>query len=423
MTDKVNELRGSRKEVVDEMEAILHKVESEERDFNDNEEKRYGELEQELDLIDEDIAKESKKEERAARIASERESMKQVERKMPTRMVADHGNTGEFRNLGEFFHTIVVNPGDTRLNEVRVQQMKNGVAGGFAVPEQFRDDFLQVPVAPSVIRPRAFVVPAGDPPDSKLTMPALDQRVSQGGSHMYGGVTVYHDGESATLTESTARIQKVSLEPKRLTAYMTASNELLANWMAAGTVIPRLMREAINGQEDYDFLRGDGVNKAMGVINSGGAIDYARATANQVSYADVVGMYARLKNLGGSPVWITSQTCIPQLTQLADASSANIWVQNAAANVPPSLLGIPVIYHDRSPALGSKGDLILADLSAYLIKDGSGPIISMSEHFRFQNNEVAFRVVQHVDGQAWLNEPIALEGSTANTVSPFVVLN
>jgi hypothetical protein len=28
-----------------------------------------------------------------------------------------------------------------------------------------------------------------------------------------------------------------------------------------------------------------------------------------------------------------------------------------------------------------------------------------------------------VDGQAWLREPIPLEGSTANTISPFVVLN
>ena len=87
------------------------------------------------------------------------------------------------------------------------------------------------------------------------------------------------------------------------------------------------------------------------------------------------------------------------------------------------LYGFPVLFHDRSPALGTKGDLVLADLSAYLIKDGSGPMVAVSEHFRFQNDEVAFRLVFNVDGQPWLNEPIALEGSTANTVSPFIVLD
>jgi HK97 family phage major capsid protein len=134
-----------------------------------------------------------------------------------------------------------------------------------------------------------------------------------------------------------------------------------------------------------------------------------------------MGMYARLK-MGGSPVWIASQTTIPQLATIADAASRNIWVESAAPGIPPTLIGIPVLFHDRSVALGTAGDLVLADLSYYLIKDGSGPFVAASEHVYFTSNKTVVKIFMNVDGKPWLNEPLPLEGSTSNTVSPFIVL-
>jgi len=67
--------------------------------------------------------------------------------------------------------------------------------------------------------------------------------------------------------------------------------------------------------------------------------------------------------------------------------------------------------------------LILADLSYYLIKDGSGPFVAASPHVYFTTNKTVIKIFWNVDGQSWLNDPLGLEGSVANTVSPFVVLN
>ena len=75
------------------------------------------------------------------------------------------------------------------------------------------------------------------------------------------------------------------------------------------------------------------------------------------------------------------------------------------------------------PALGSKGDLVLADLSYYMIKDGSGVFVDLSEHIYFTSDKSVFRVIWNVDGNAWLTEPLKLEGSSTSTVSPFVVLS
>src|SRR4030042_917212 len=120
--------------------------------------------------------------------------------------------------------------------------MKNGTSGGFAVPDQFREQLLKVEAQASTIRPRATVIPAGDPPDAELNMPALDQRASQ---NMYGGVVIYHQGESDSLTESTFNLRPIKLKPKKITGYMTSSNELLNNWDAASAIIPQLMRTAM----------------------------------------------------------------------------------------------------------------------------------------------------------------------------------
>ncbi|HOF41829.1 MAG TPA: phage major capsid protein, partial [Candidatus Hydrogenedentes bacterium] len=209
---------------------------------------------------------------------------------------------------------------------------------------------------------------------------------------------------------------------KEVAAYIVLTDKLLRNWAASASVAEAQLRGAIRSAEELAFYSGNGVGRPLGVLSSPARVNYNRATANSIGYADVVGMFARLK-MGGNPVWIASQTTIPQLATIADASNANLWVQSAGPGLPPTLLGIPVLFHDRSVALGTAGDLILADLSYYLIKDGSGPYVAMSEHVYFTSNRSVLKVFWNVDGQPWLDAPIPLEGSTANTVSPFVVLN
>ncbi|NIT54825.1 MAG: phage major capsid protein [Aliifodinibius sp.] len=83
---------------------------------------------------------------------------------------------------------------------------------------------------------------------------------------------------------------------------------------------------------------------------------------------------------------------------------------------------MPILWNDRSAALGSTGDLVLADFDYYLIKDGSGPRVDISTEYKFTTDESCFRIVWYVDGNSWLSRAIPLEGSTSNTVSPIVVL-
>jgi HK97 family phage major capsid protein len=429
--NKLAELRQKKTDSIKRMRELLDLAETEKRDLTADETKEYDGLDKGIDVIDAAIVKEE-------RLMAKEEEMRkaaQIVNPLPTEMRVniDHklpvDPEKEFRNIGEYFYAIGdIKNGrrDKRLDlmEEREQQMGVGAKGGFALPEQFKGDILSVASQEAVVRPRATVIPAGSPPDSKLTMPALDQTSAQ---NIYGGVVVTHTGESLTMTETDANLRQVSLEPKEMTAYIVVSDKLLTNWDACSAFITTQLRKAMSGAEDYDFIRGNGVNRATGYINHAAAVVYSRAGASAIAFADVYGMLARAK-MGGSMAWIASQTIIPQLAAMVDAGTHAVWLggkdaNGAAANsMPSTLMGFPILFADRCPALGSKGDLSLVDLSYYLVKDGSGPFVAQSTELLFLSNRTVFKVRWNVDGHPWLTEPIPLEGSTANTVSPFVVL-
>ncbi len=434
--DKIIEMKNQKYELIKEQRAMLDKIDEENRKFTDEENVEYKRLSDEIDTLEKEILDAEADLNRRRKLAEKEAEAKNARTviKVPNPEIADVDPEKEFRNTGEFLFALVRSKRDgiydprlDILREKRAQSMGTGAEGGYALPEQFDATIRQVQAQEAIVRPRATVIPAGSPPDAKLTFPALDQT---SGSNIYGGVTVVHTGEAITMTETSFKLREVSLEPKEISAYVVLSNKLIMNWVASGSFASRVLSSAMAGQEDYDFMRGDGINKATGFINCAAAIAYSRAGAGAIAFADAYGMLARMLMRGGSYAWLASQTTIPQLAAMVDAGSHAVWLGGAgpannagAGPLPSTLLGLPVIFVDRLPALGTKGDISLVNLSMYLIKDGSGPIVASSEDILFLSNRTVFKIVWNVDAKPWLTEPIGLEGSTTNTVSPFIILN
>lgn len=412
--DKIKELKARAQEAIDKMRAMLDLADGEKRDLTDEETAQYAAMETEADQLQRDIERLEKLEEREAKNAAGGDKPYRVSFKRTP------STPSEFRNLGEFICSVRFNRDDPRLGQVeyREQSMDQGAEGGFAIPEQFRPELLQVQPQEAIFRPRCTVIPAGDPPDARITMPALDQTASE---NVYGGVVVAKVNEGGTKSETDLRLKEVSLEPGEVAAYITTSDKLLRNWQAASGLIGAQLRKAIIGWEDYQILRGNGIGGPLGILDAPCSITVSRTTASRIAIADLRSMYARAK-FGGSLFWIASQTTLPQLLALADGGSNLIFAPSAADGVPATLFGYPLYFADRSPALGSKGDLVLCDASYYLIKDGSGPFVEASQHVYFTSNKTVIKAFWNIDGKPWLSAALPLEGSTSNTVSPFIVL-
>jgi HK97 family phage major capsid protein len=322
---------------------------------------------------------------------------------------------------------------DWRVNAVhdrRLEKLLNtkdmsgetGISGGFLIPTDQRNEVLQTRGEASFMRSRARLVPMGS---RSVDFPAVDySRGASGKSAMFAGVQVYYTEENTDITESQPYFKSVDLKARELAGYVEIPNGLLrdsAISLEAFLSGPGSFGGAIAWQEDYDALRGNGAGKPLGVLNADATISVSRNTASTFKFVDAVTMASKMI-MSGNPVWIMNQSVMPQLYQMIDGASNNIWQPNAANGRPGTLLGYPILFTEKLPALGTAGDVVLVDWAWYLWGDRQTIMMDVSRESKFQSNQTAFRVVEAIDGQPWINDSITLaDGSTS--VSPFVKLS
>lgn len=338
-----------------------------------------------------------------------------------------------FASLGDFVRAVRFNPGDSRIRElsegfekVRAesgsgtpgdQNMTVPADGGVLVPPQFRQELLSVEPEAAIFRPRATVIPAGFPPDAELTIPTLDQSGSRG---VYAGVEVSWIAEGDEKPRTKAAFDDVKLKPYEVAGHIVITDKLLRNAPASSAVLQKLLRGAVLAAEEDAFLNGPGTTRPTGLIGHGSTIEIGRAEAGKIKYTDLVSMYARRLLNAGAYTWLYSQTALPELMTMEDPAGSLVWQGSAREGEPDRILGIPALPSPYSPELGDVGDLVLAALGMYLIKDGSGLAVAASEHVFFTKNKTVIKVFWNVDGKPWLTTPI--QTPKGSTVSPFIVL-
>lgn len=334
----------------------------------------------------------------------------------------------EFKDGGEYMLAIYnyreKGRRDPRLEKLEAKDLlgEQGIYGGFAIPTQQRTDILTAMAENSIVQPRAQVVPMA----SRLVdWLALD--LSQGAagvSAFFAGVRVYYTEEMNNITESQPKFRNIQLHAREMAGYAEIPNGLIrdsAISMEAFLRGPNSFGGALGWQKDYDYIRGNGVGRPLGVLNCPAKLLVSRNTASTFKFVDAVTMASKMV-MGRSPVWLINQSVMPQLFQMVDGATNNIWLPNAAGGGPQSLLGWPIIWTEKLPALGTAGDVMLVDWSWYIVGDRQEVTMDIDRSYKFQANATAFRALIAHDGQPWLNNYITLaDGST--TVSPVVYLS
>jgi len=294
--------------------------------------------------------------------------------------------------------------------------------GGFLIPEVLRAELLAVALEQSVVRQRARVIPMET---LRVPFPSID--TTSNVSSVYGGIVGYWTEEAAALTVSQAKFSRVVLDAKKLTAYTEVPNELIADSaISFQAFIDQIFPAGLAFYEDYAFMRGTGVGEPLGFINCAASVAVA-AEAGQptgtIVWENLVKMFARmLPSSLGSAVWIASIDTFPQLATMAlsvGTGGAPVWLANGQAGPPMTILGRPVIFTEKSPVVGTTGDIVFADLGYYLIGDRQVMSAMSSEHYKFGNDVTAFRIIERVDGRPWIQSAITPKNG-GSTLSPFV---
>jgi HK97 family phage major capsid protein len=296
--------------------------------------------------------------------------------------------------------------------------------GGFLIPESVRSDLMQISLEQSLVRPLATVIPMDTP---RVGIPYVDTTSNNGS--VLGGLQFYWAEEGAQLTETQSKFGQVVLDANKLTGFAGVPNELMNDASAFGAFLDQSLPKGMAFTEDLAFMNGNGVGKPVGFINNKSTV-VVSAIAGQgtgtIVWENIVGMFARMLPTSiGSAVWIASIDTFPQLATMAlsvGTGGSAIWLNNGQDGPPMKILGRPVYFTEKVPQAGTTGDIGFYDLSYYLVGDRQTWHLDTSEHYLFQNDKTAIRIIERVDGRPWIQSAITPANGGPN-LSPFVQLS
>lgn len=315
--------------------------------------------------------------------------------------------------------------------------------GGFLVYPDFSREIYRLSQETGSVYTRGTKLPISDQTNA-IKIPAVDQSSRADGSR-WGGVRAYWMNEADALTGSKPKFRLLELVTKKLGVLYYATDEVVADASALGMICTQAFGEEFGFKMDDAAINGDGAGKPQGIFNSPSKIAVAKEsgqTAATINSQNIYKMWFRLwLKSRRNAVWFVNQDCEQQLIQLNTDTSHGISVVAGVAPyqggnsvyspmyTPPGymqqptgmLMNRPVIPIEQCQTLGTEGDIILADMSQWLYIDKGSPVTAASMHVRFLYDEMTYRAIYRVDGQAWWNTPLTPFNGT-NTVSPFITL-
>lgn len=308
--------------------------------------------------------------------------------------------------------------------EKKAMSGESGASGGYLIPTQFLPQLQAVQAEDGIMRNAGPTIIRMS--SRQVALPVLDQTGTTAGvPHWFGGMKFYWAEEGEQKTETEPEFRQINLVAKKLIGYAYASDEVLddsAISLADFLSGPMGFAGGIAWMEDYAYLRGVGGGQPLGVLNAPATLTVNRGTAGTISYPDLVDMLESFLP-SGRGAWVMTHSALSEIIQLTGPSGnpSYVWQPNAREAPPGTLLGMPVYWTEKLPALGTEGDVLLMDARYYVIGDRQATTVETTPYDRWRYDQTSWRAVHRVDGQPWLSAPLTYQdGSTQ--VSPFVVL-
>ena len=290
--------------------------------------------------------------------------------------------------------------------------------GGFLVPTEFAADLWQKVYDTGQILERCDRQPVTI--GNKLKIPAIDE-TSRVDASRFGAVQMSWIAEGATATASRPKYRQIILSPKKLLGLTYVTAELLADVPALARWLERVFSAEAAFTIEDEVINGNG-GRLLGVLSSPALLTVAK-DVGQLASTVVAANFKSLFNR----CWGASRARAAWLIQ------PDVWDQIAeeqlqigqplitySATGEPLIFGRPVLQLEQMPALGGVGDVVLADLSQYLLAEIAPDFLS-SIHVQFLQDEEVFKFRWRLDGAPAWSSPITPLNSTT-TQSPFVTL-
>lgn len=411
-----------------EMTALYEVSKKESRAFNEDEQVKFDELKANCKVIDGqiDVAHElMRNEEQDSEIVTDANQVVHEQ-------AAEIKEPDKFASFGEQL-IAVANAQPGRLADPRFSAatgLSEGVAsdGGFLVQTDFVSDLMTPIFEGGNVASRVRRIPISANANG-VTLNAVDETSRVTGSR-WGGIQGFWLNEAGTKTKSKPKFRQIELNLKKLIGLAWATDELLQDAAALGSVITQGFQDEFTFLIEDAIINGTGAGQPKGIMATGPMVQVNKETgqsAATIVAENIEKMYSRMhaRSLPNA-VWYINQDVWPQIFQLHHAvgtGGVSMFIPAGALSQGPAgtLLGRPIIPIEYCQTLGTAGDIIFADMSQYLLADKGGTQSASSIHVNFTSDETVFRFVVRVDGQpSWVSALTPFKGGA--TQSPFIRL-
>jgi len=351
---------------------------------------------------------------------------------------ADKKSTQPWKTLGHFLKAVQVaaqTPGlmDDRLKAQRAKAVlgaSEGIPadGGYLVQPTHVQELFTLEHATGEILTRVRRLPVGANSNG-LTMNAVDETSRANGSR-WGGVQAYWASEGDAATATKPKFRQMELKLNKLLALMYATDELLADTTALASVARMAVNEELTVRSEEAIFRGTGAGQPDGILNSNSLVTVPKETgqaAATIVPQNIFNMWSRMwARSRANAVWFINQDIEPQLFGLElpiGTGGVPVYLPPGGLSQSPfaTLMGRPVVPTEEASTLGTVGDIVLADLTQYIMIDKGGVEEAESMHVQFLTDQMTFRWTYRLDGQPGWSSAMTPKNGTA-TQSPFVTV-
>lgn len=344
-------------------------------------------------------------------------------------------NSKKFKNLSEQLNAIK-NAAYGRVDERLKNELTGGLNtnndadGGYAIQSDFIGAILDKAFEQSEIISRC-TTRAITSNSNRANWVTLDdsEDATKEGVVVAGGVQVYWAKEGETVPASKPKYKTDELKLAKLMGFCYATEEMLQDVPFTAQIVEDSFSEAVQGSLTNGVLNGSGTgdsgaSQPFGIMKSQALVEVTPADSTKVTAQDFLNMKARMRKKNwANAVWVVHPDLEADMPLMKDEDGNLMFIPAGGLNgaTTDTLLGRPVVYDEFVASKGSKGDILLADFSEYLLIKKGEERKDWSMHVAFLTDEQVFRIVMRVNGKPMRNNTYSVRNST-NKRGAFVTL-
>lgn len=322
----------------------------------------------------------------------------------------------KWSNFGEFLNAIRVakisngrQVDDRLLNAAQGNNQTTDADGGYLVSPEYINDFTASVYDESVFFNDTFRISIGENRNAlSLTLPkeGYSKVGAEDGVGVYGGAMAYWVPEAGEITSSKPQFENTKLQLKKVAAIVYATEELLEDVSAMTSFMSQSATTALAVKLDDAIMNGTGDDsEPMGILNAGSLITVAptppaSGSAN-ITVDDIFKMYSTMRPRDRrNAKWYMNPDLEPDLMKMTLGGQPIYLPAGNIAGTPfATLLGRPIVPTDTTSEVGTKGDIVFADMTKYITISKGGVRQDVSIHVEFLTDQRAYRFIMRVDGK------------------------